>query len=120
MKYESRPIFIIRFLPFELPSRKNDSTLVLLWRSFPYVIAGIATLAIISVSSRPMRQLPLIWFSNLASLGDWYEKVLVILLTLVWQWFGAFAIGVILIEKLRRPYRKYLVRPIEAILSKKS
>jgi len=56
------------------------------------------------------------WFSNFASLADWYQKLIAILLMVVWQWFGAFAIGVIIIEKLRRPYRQYVVRPLEHIL----
>lgn len=113
MNLIERTVFILRFLPVELPSRKKDSELISLLRSIPYAITGIAVLVIASAASPAVRHLPTIWLSNLKLLADPFQKILDTLLTLVWLWFAAYAIGVLIIEKLRPYYRQYVVRPIE-------
>ncbi len=63
-----------------------------------------------------VRNFPSIWLANLKLLPDWYQKTLGTFLTLVWFWFAAYALGVLIIEKLRRYYRQYIVRPLEKML----
>jgi hypothetical protein len=74
---------------------------------------GIMALALASVDSPALRQFPAIWLASLASLTSSYQKLLCSFLSLVSLWFAAFAIGVLIVEKLRRYYRQYIVRPFE-------
>jgi hypothetical protein len=113
MRFWDRVVFVLRFWPFELPSRKKDSELVIILRSIPYAIVGIAALALASIASPALRHFPAIWLDTVASLTSFYQKVLCSLLTFVSLWFAAFAIGVLIVEKLRRYYRQYIVRPFE-------
>ena len=113
MNYWDQIVFILRYLPSELPSRKKDSELISLWRSVPYTIIGVAVLVLASVASPTVRHFPAIWLASLTNLTDWYQKLLDAFLTLVWLWFAAYSIGVLAIEKLRRHYRQNIVRPIE-------
>jgi hypothetical protein len=113
MRFWDRVVFVLRFWPSELPSRKKDSELVLVLHSIPYGAIGIVALALASVASPALRQLPAIWLATLTSLTSFYQKCLCSLLSLVSLWFAAFAIGVLIVEKLRRYYRQYIVRPFE-------
>jgi hypothetical protein len=106
-------VFTLRYLPSEMPSRKKDSEVVSLWRSVPYVITGTLVLVLAPIASPTVRHLPKIWLGSLTGLKDWYQRILDALLTLVWFWFAAYAMGVLVIEKLRRYYRQHIVRPIE-------
>lgn len=116
MSYWDQIIFTIRYLPSELPSRKKDSELIALWHSTPYAITGIVLLFLASAASATVRHFPAIWLASLTNLTDWYQKLLHACLSLVWLWFSAYAIGVLVIEKLRRYYRQSIIRPLEKTL----
>ena len=105
--------FVLKFLPCELPSRKKDSEGIFVLRSIPYVTTGAVAFAIASGISPGLRQLPSVWIGNLVSLSGVFQKLICSLLSLISFWFGAFALGVLIIEKSRPFYRQYLVRPIE-------
>ena len=105
--------YFLRYLPFELPSRKNDSGLALAYHSIPYVVTGLSMLWLVSTLTPGERLLVPVWFRSLRSLTGWYQKLLGILLTIIWIWFGTYAIGVLLIEKLRPYYRQWIVRRVE-------
>ena len=113
MNYWDRVVYLFRYLPFELPSRKKDSLLTFAAHSAPYFIVGTAVLILASVISPAARHLLPIWLANVNSLPDWYQKLLHIILTGIWLWCAAYAIGVMTIEKLRYYYRRHLVRPFE-------
>jgi len=106
-------VCILRFLPTELPSRKRDSELVFILRSIPYAATGIVALLFASVASPALRQFPAIWLATVASLPGFYQKLLCSFLSLVTVYFATFAIGVLIVEKVRRYYRQYIVRPVE-------
>ena len=112
----SKIAFTLRFLPCELPSRKKDSELFFFLRSIPYALVGTLALLIAAGISPGLRQLPLIWIANLRSLSGLFEKGLCLLLSLVALWFGAFSVGVLIIEKSRPVYRQHIVRRVERVV----
>src|SRR6266700_3067628 len=110
---QNRLIYCLRYLPFNLPSRRKDSAWTIACRTVPYVVGGTAVLTLVSAVSPAERHLIPIWLANVKALPDWSQKLVHTLLTGVWLWSAAYAIGVMTIEKLRRYYRKLVVRPIE-------
>jgi hypothetical protein len=104
----------VKFLPFKLPSRK-DTTVVLLRRSAPYVGFGLTALAIAScVMSGARFYEPWLWaLRSLGNRAQFLALMLLALLTLVCLGFASYAIGVLLVETLRRTYRICVVTLIE-------
>jgi H+/Cl- antiporter ClcA len=113
----ARVVYNLRFLPFELPSRKDaDSDFIK--KSAPYFCFGFLALCLGSFIVPGARNLPSAWLSNLIAPKDPIQTLLHAVLTLVCVWAASYAVGVLLIEKCRGYYRNYLVRPIEKHLKK--
>ena len=105
-------IYFVRYLPTELPSRR-DSAALFFRKAAPYNFAGLSVIALVGALIPSARSFPSIWLSNLKSLADWPQILVQSILTAVWVWATSYSIGVLLIEKSRRYYRDYIVRPIE-------
>jgi hypothetical protein len=115
-KWES-VVYIARFLPSELPSRK-DTARGFIKKSIPYSVLGFLALITASLIIPSAGVFPGIWLSNLMALGDPSKIILHAVLTIVSIWAVSYAIGVLLLEKSRRYYRDYIVRPLERSLKK--
>lgn len=105
-------LYQVRFLPFDMPSRK-DSVPVFIKKSAPYVVAGTIVLIVSGWSLPAARLLPAAWFHTLGSLDNWVQILVDGFLSLVLFCSLSYSLGVLIIEKLRPEYRTYIVRPIE-------
>jgi hypothetical protein len=114
-----RVIYVVKFLPFEPPSRK-DTAWVWIKKSFPYCLPGFVALLLVSFFVPSLKNLPTIWFSNIASLHDWFQVSIHCILTAVWLWAVSYSVGVLLIEASRRNYRDHIVRRVERLLKVQS
>jgi hypothetical protein len=111
-------LYKIRFLSFDLPSSK-DPTGVFISKSGPYVVLGLLVLFLSYYVIPTAKYFPEIWLSSMFSLPR-FQILINALLTAVLLWAVSYSIGVMLIEKLRRYYRNYIVRPLEECVKKLS
>jgi hypothetical protein len=112
-------IDLIRFLPFEPPSRK-DPALIFVKGMIPYCVVGFLAIGLASYIVPSLKLFPTIWYSSLAALNDWFQISIHSLLTVVWLWTVSYSVGVLLIEASRRNYRDHVVRRIERLLKVRS
>jgi hypothetical protein len=104
--------YVIKFLPFELPSKK-DPAWAFIRKAWPYNITGALVLILVPLVIRSARPFPRIWFTSLVSLPDPFQIFVHSVLTLLWLWTLSYSVGVLMIEKSRRYYREFIVRPLE-------
>lgn len=103
---------LIKFLPFELPSRKAPAH-VFLAKSVPYVVAGLLLLSAVIFPFPAHRYMIEAWHGSLLALPNFFDWFVNWVLTIVLVWTTSYAIGALVIEVGRRPYRIYLARPLE-------
>lgn len=91
------------FLPFELPCRE-DSLPVFAKKSLPYLTLGFLEIAVSEWAFSSTRSFPVVWFRSLSSLGNGFQILIDVLLTLLFLSFVSYSFGVLLL---------YILRPAE-------
>lgn len=88
---------LIRFLPLELPSHK-DTSAAFVGKASPYALCGMVGVLLLVRAIPTARQFPEVWLQNLDSLPNWFDKVVDVILTLVFLSALSYSLGVAIVE----------------------
>jgi hypothetical protein len=94
------------FLPFEMPSRKDDA-LEFVQNALWYLIVGVFILGIAGTISLSTRSFPTAWIGSLVSLHSYFQIAINAILTLTLLSTFSFSVGLLLVH-FARPVERFL------------